>query len=219
MNVKIAVQVALMVALTLLAPRLAQAVVEWTLTTPLPSPRYGHTATLLANGKVLVAGGMGTGFSYLDDCRLFDPSNNTWSPAPHLMHARTSHTATQLVDGSVLVVGGVGPGDDSGGPIYDAERYDPVNNQWTAAGTYSTPRLGHSATLLGNGQVLVVGGETIGPGGMIFYGNCDIYNPTGNSWTAAGSLTTARAYHTATLLPDGDVLVVGGDTGSGLPTR
>jgi N-acetylneuraminic acid mutarotase len=210
MKIKIAVQVGLMAALTLLAPRLAQAVVEWTPTTSFPSARYCHTATLLANGKVLVVGGMGESFNYLDDCRLFDLSTNTWNPAAHLNHARSSHTATRLTDGSVLVVGGVGPS----GPVYEAERYDPVNNQWTAAGTYSTPRWGHSATLLGNGKVLVVGGETFDSSGMTFYGNCDLYNPAGDSWTAAGSLTTARAYHTATLLPDGDVLVVGGDTGS-----
>jgi len=166
----------------------------------LAAARAGHTATLLADGRVLVAGGYGS--ASLNSAELYYPSANTWSPAAALAAARSSHTATLLADGRVLVAGGV----YNGVTLPSAELYDPAANSWSAAGTLAAARDGHTATLLPDGRVLVAGGSS-GTGYLV---SAELYDPANNTWSAAATLAAARAGHTATLLPDGRVLVAGG---------
>jgi hypothetical protein len=171
----------------------------WSPGTNLAQGRRTHTATLLANGKVLVAGRVG--FAYSGN-EIYDPTTGTWAPAGAFSLSREGHTATLLPDGRVVVTGGVGYM-----PAYTyVEIYNPALNQWSAGANMSLARTRHSATLLPNGTVLVVGGSDQ-PG---VYASAEIYNPASNSWSAAASLTTSRASHTATLLANGTVLVVGG---------
>jgi N-acetylneuraminic acid mutarotase len=171
----------------------------------LSTARYFHTTTLLPNGKVLVAGGLGTGNVYLASAELYDPATNTWSAAGSMSTARRAHTATLLPNGKVLVAGGF-----SGSALASAELYDPATNSWTPAGSLSTARYAHTATMLPNGTVLVAGGS--GGSGPLASA-AELYDPSANRWTPAGSLSTARFYHTATLLKNGTVLVVGGYNG------
>lgn len=196
---------------------------------------YNHTATLLPSGKVLVAGGTGSevGNSInvtLSGTELWDPVTNTWSGAGWLRTARQNPTATLLPNGKVLLVGG-GIDDRLNSntsnqyviSTVSAELYDPaastIFSAWTAAGNLTLSRMYHTATLLPNGKVLVVGGLQVKAGGNSSNLNTNIssaelYDPASNTWASAGNLATARYNHSATLLPNGKVLVTGGQNGA-----
>jgi N-acetylneuraminic acid mutarotase/PKD repeat protein len=182
-------------AMTLLCAT-AQAAGTWSPAGDLSNARVLHTASLLPNGKILVAGGW-NGSNVLASAQLYDPGSNTWNAAGSLAVARGWHSATLLPNGKVLVVGG---SSDSAG-LASAELYDPGTDTWSAAGSMGTEHNTHTATLLSNGKVLVAGG-----GGT----SSEVYDPGTNTWSAVGSLTSGRHSHTATLLPNGKVLVVGG---------
>src|SRR6266478_5596840 len=145
----------------------------------LNTARYVHTATLLPNGKVLVAGG-GTGVSELSSAELYDPASGSWSPTGSLTTARNDHTATLLPSGKVLVAGG----DSSSGYLTSAELYDPASGTWSATGSLNTARDNHTATLLPSGKVLVAGGFNSSG----YLSSAELYDPTAGSWSATGSL-------------------------------
>jgi WD40 repeat protein len=126
-----------------------------------------------------------------------------------MLAAGRGHTATLLSNGKVLVVGG-----DSA--AYRAELFDPSTGTWTATGSLDTPRWDHTATLLPDGRVLVAGSP------LSFHvgddaSSAELYDPSSGSWTATGNMGQHRGLHTATLLPDGRVLVVAG-VSNGEPT-
>ncbi len=178
-----------------------------------PPPRYGHTATLLPDGRVLVVGGRNAS-GYLAGAELYDGAAGAWSSTGDLASARYDHTATLLPDGRVLAVGGRQAWDATH-YLTSAELYDPAANggagTWSATGSLTTARAYHTATLLPDGRVLVVGGKGNGDAPLA---SAEVYDPTANTWRATGGLAFARYDHTATLLADGRVLVVGG-TGAG----
>ena len=185
---------------------------QWTLTGALHTARFAHTATLLPSGKVLVAGGADWSLTgSFATAELYDPSTGQWTLTGALHTARFSHTATLLPSGQVLVAGG--STDTAAGDT--AEVYDPVTGQWALTGALNTPRVSHTATLLASGQVLVAGGSTDAFTGD-YLDTAEVYDPATGQWTLTGALHTARASHTATLLPSGQVLVAGGFGGSAL---
>ncbi len=169
----------------------------FTPTGSMATPRSGHTATLLPNGKVLIAGG-GT-----KAAELFDSAAGTFTPTGSLSVERGGHTATLLPNGMVLITGG----STSGAGLATAELYDPSKGSFTATGSMSTARYEHTATLLPNGLVLVAGGWGTTDGRLE---SAELYDPDTGSFTPTGSMGTPRGGHTATLLPDGRVLVAGG---------
>jgi N-acetylneuraminic acid mutarotase len=179
---------------------------EWSPTAPLATPRYDHIATLLGNGKVLVAGGYGNG--YLASAELYDPSTNTWSSAGSMADGRQYFTATLLANGKVLVAGGRGYGTITGS-LASAELYDPATNSWSDVGYMATARDNFTATLLSNGKVLVAGG--------VGKSSAELFDPLTNTWSLAAPMATARSSPTATLLPNGKVLVAGGSGRNGTP--
>src|SRR5436189_278401 len=124
----------------------------WSETGSLNTERYSHTATLLPNGMVLVAGGGGGSDSR--SAELYDPASGTWTTTGSLNTGRAEHTATLLPNGMVLVAGGSG----SSGALASAELYDPASGSWTTTGSLNTARQLHTATLLPNGKVLVAAG-------------------------------------------------------------
>src|SRR5262245_49294854 len=126
--------------------------------------------------------------------------------------ARDSATAILLTSGQVLVVGGE---DSSFQSLADAELYDPANGTWSVTGSLATPRKKHTATLLPNGQVLVSGGLNFSSRGSDFLSSAELYDPATGLWSATGSMAEKRENHSATLLPNGQVLVTGGVNGKG----
>ncbi len=175
--------------------------VNWTIAASMIAARGEHTATLLSNGKILVAGGNGD--TSLSSCELYDPAANTWSTTGSLSTARAQHTATLLLNGKVLIVGGFA---SLSGPLGSTELYDPASGIWSNAASLATARFQHTATLLGDGKVLVTGGA--GNGGIL--NSAEIYDPSANTWTTVASLASAREQHRATLLASGFVVVSGG---------
>ncbi len=178
--------------------------------------RGGHTATLLMNGKVLVAGGAdqdigGTGSA---SAELYDPSTGTFTQTGSMAVARFRHTATLLQNGKVLITGGTSL--DSSNPTSTAEVYDPASGTFTATGGMTTAREEHTATLLADGKVLIVGGEgpVTGSSGLQPTATVEVYDPSTGLFSTTGSMTAARSLHTATLLPSGNVLVAGGGDNS-----
>jgi len=178
---------------------------SWIATGEMIEARWGHTVTLLPDGKVLVAGGYVNSSDPLASAELYDSVSGRWTATGNMNQGRGGHTATLLPDGPVLVVGG-GAEDTllEGGPrSATAELYDPGSGEWTATGSMTEARKGFTATLLPNGRVLVAGGGAN-------YREAELYDPTSEEWTATGSMAEGRFGHTATLLPDGTVLVTGG---------
>jgi Galactose oxidase, central domain/Dockerin type I domain/Kelch motif len=177
---------------------------SWTATGSLHTARNKHTATLLQNGMVLVAGGIGSLGVHLTSAELYDPASGTWTATGSMGTARCEHTATLLPSGKVLVAGGY-----NGPALSSAELYDPASGTWTATGSMRDERGEHTATVLPNGKVLVVGGFDLSSA----WRSGELYDPVTGTWTATGSMGTARDEHTATLLPNGKVLVAGGSNG------
>jgi hypothetical protein len=167
-------------------------------------PRTGHTATLLANGKVLVAGGINSAGFEISGAELYDPASGTWSDTQGMHTARTGHAALRLQSGKVLVVGA-----DQGG---SAEIYDPASGTWSATGSPAAWGFGATATLLPNGKVLVVGGEDNNLQAPPIRA-AELYDPASGTWSAAALPAYGRFQHTATLLQNGKVLVFGGIVG------
>jgi hypothetical protein len=179
---------------------------SWVTNTPMLVARYEHTATLLPNGQVLVAGGYTSPSTILTNAEIYDPNTKMWMATSGLQTGRYQHTATLLNNGQVLVAGGQGAGNS-------AELYDPAGGTWTNTGVMNYSRYQHTATLLADGQVLVVGGYN----GSWYLTNVEIYNPTTGIWIETNGLKVARSAHTATLLPSGKVLVAGGNNYYGGP--
>ena len=167
--------------------------------------RAAHTATLLPNGKVLIAGGFVGDGGGLSSAELFDPTTKTFATAENMTVARAGHTATLLQNGKVLIAGGY-----NGNYLDTAELYDLATGKFMSAGKMVTPRSGQVAALLKNGKVLLAGG--VGTG-WTFLADAELYDPTTNTFTATGGMTTARESQTATLLKDGNVLITGGHKG------
>jgi RHS repeat-associated protein len=170
--------------------------------------RIFNTATLLNNGKVLIVGGTDCNWNNIATAEVYDPVAGTFSPTSSLNTARDSHTATVLNNGKVLIAGGVSSnGDWITGLAANAEIYDPVAGTFSSTGSLNTARDTHTATLLNNGQVLIVGGLDVNGNSLA---SAEIYDPTAGTFALTGSLSYARAVHTASLLNNGMVLIAGG---------
>jgi N-acetylneuraminic acid mutarotase len=179
---------------------------SWSAAPDMSIPRYGHAATAVATGKVLVTGGY-DGVGLTASAEVYDALANSWSAAPDMSNPLWYHTSTLLASGKVLVIGGY-----TGSAVSaSAQVYDPVANSWSAAPDMSSPRWYHTSTLLASGKVLVTGGDI----GGVVTASAEVYDPVANSWSAAPDMSTPRLIHTSTLLPSGKVLVAGGYTGSG----
>jgi hypothetical protein len=173
--------------------------------------RFFHTATLLANGQVLVAGGE-TDDGISDVAELYDPSTGVWNITGRLHARRGEHTATLLPSGKVLVAGGQ---TCCFAPTDTAELYDPATGNWSTTGSLNTARHFQSATLLPNGKLLVTGGSGASNASNTSLNTAELYDPTTATWSLTSSLNTGRYWHTATLLPNSKVLVAGGSNRSG----
>jgi hypothetical protein len=160
--------------------------------------RQGHTATPLADGKILFVGGENESGAVAAS-EIYDPNARTFTVAASLTTARTEHTATTLADGRVLITGGRNQAD-----ILDStEIYDPATNSFTEGARLNQARAGHSATQLADGKILIAGGDTSG--------SAEIFDPQAQTFNAVEEhLAAVRARHSAVLLPSGKVFLTGG---------
>lgn len=180
----------------------------WTEAAPMPVAHELHTATLLADGRVLVSGG--TNGRVLADAEVYDPIANRWQLTEPMHAGRWHHTATLLASGQVLVTGGDTVRDYHAAT---AELYDPGANRWRSVHDMTTGRTEHTATRLPNGEVLIAGGT--GQDGLL--ASTERYDPTADQWVTSESMSAVRFNHAATLLPNGQVLVTGGGNGGQVP--
>ena len=185
-------------------------------------PREGHTATMLRDGRVLVAGGSDNGIHTLDSAEIYDPSSGTFYRTGHLHQPRVAHVAALLGTGKVLIAGG-GRGGMPGGYIsYDtAELYDPASGRFSAIFPHmKSDRVGAAAVKLNDGRVLIVGGKS---GRMMTsrmrnlasltpLNTAEVYDPEAGAFIRTGDMSAPHYLATATILDNGNVLVVGGWT-------
>lgn len=182
--------------------------------------RQGHTATVLDNRQVLIAGGSkNIGFrSELASAEIYDPNSGTFRSVGAMSSPREGHSATLLRDGRVLIAGGSPNGIVT---TSSAEVYDPHTGSFTAIASMNVPREGHAATLLRNGKVLIAGGGRGGmPGGYIAYDTAEIFDPASNRFSMLDAhMVGDRVGPAAALLDDGRVLIAGGKSGKVLSGR
>jgi hypothetical protein len=190
--------------------------------------RIGPVAVRLADGRVLLVGGTtvdpgGTNVD-LSTAEIYDPATGTWTATGSMPSARTAGggngqgrpTATLLADGRVLIAGGLG----SIGPLASAVLFDPRTGSFVATGSMTVGRSNAAATLLADGRVLIIGGDatlTQTPLPAVALASAEIFDPSTGRFSATGSLRTERFEESATLLPDGRVLVAGGSNSFGQP--
>jgi hypothetical protein len=193
----------------------------------LNTKRLAHVAFTLPNGKVVVAGGIDTSVAGTDfdpafmSSEIYDPSTKKFSTGSDMKFPRRNHVATQLKDSRVLITGGIQLRGNGFGASPNTEIYDPANNNYSVGKPMIEGRWLHTATLLTDGRVLIVGGRNNN-----CTSNCPIYSldsaeifdPATGTFTQTGFLNYSRYNHTATLLSDGRVLILGGETTEDLGT-
>ena len=177
----------------------------------LVTARTQHTATLLNNGMVLIAGGQNSSNTATATAEQYNPASQTFTSEGPLGTARYFHTATLLTsapnNGKVLIVGG----QNSGGVLSSAELYDPNAGTFSTTGSMANARMWHTATLLLSGKVLIAGGNS---GGNLPT-TSELFDPAFATFSPAASLITGRFLHTATLLNSGAVLIAAGQNSTG----
>ncbi|MFZ5441617.1 MAG: kelch repeat-containing protein [Myxococcota bacterium] len=169
--------------------------------------RAKASSVLLQDGRVLIIGGSAGRSMPVRTCEIFDPTTGKLEFAAPMNRARYQTTATVLFDGRVLVAGGELR--DISDPTDQVELYDPVANEWTVGAPMNRRRSLHTATLLPTGNVLVTGGYDTNANAPAL-SSMELFDVETGTWREVGALRQARMNHTATLLPGGDVVVVGG---------
>lgn len=175
--------------------------------------RWGHSATVLRDGRVLVAGGYTGGGNVTGDllasAEIYDPARDTWTPTGAMVAARTFHSAALLPDGKVLVAGGRGC-PTRGCEVASAELYDPATGTWAATEPMSVPRSQAASAVLpgrdgdgGAGGRFVVAGGTQSP-------TAEMYDPKTSTWSPIGDMSEPRSNSRLLVLPGGDALIAGG---------
>ncbi len=214
---------------------------KFILAASMSTKRAGHGATLLPDGRVMVAGGAAffpnSSFSnilafantgMLNSSEIYNPTNNKWSAGATIRERLLGAALTTLGTGKVLLSGGIGVDFFFGLPVGLATRtnctlYDPKNNRWAGAASMKSGRAAHdiNVVVMTNGKVLVTGGlagsvsvSNTSLAGIKSLANAEVYNPGSNSWSAIANMAVSRSAHTATLVPNGRVIVAGGTSGS-----
>jgi N-acetylneuraminic acid mutarotase len=175
------------------------------LTGSLSIGRRNHTATLLNDGTVLVAGGYNG--DHLNSPEIYNPKTGIFSSGGAMSNNRRFPSASLLANGMVILAGGFDNGDIPSGTMNSADLYLPTKNQFAPTGAMHTARGRHTATNLNNNEILITGGYN----GITVFQSAEIYNISTAKFSAIGSMNQARWRHTETLLTNGNVLIIGGE--------
>jgi hypothetical protein len=202
------------VCITALALATTLSFASWTSTGGMHFARASHTATVLPNGLVLVAGGTGGSGGALVSSELYNPAAGTWTTTGNLHVGRVSAQSVLLPNGMVLTMGGCINNDCLSSTTRSAEIYNPVNGTWTVTGSMKTARAEFIAVLLPHKQVLVAGGCTSydAIGCVAVTTAAELFNPATGGWTSTGAMRAARMAMTGTVLMNGRALIAGGQT-------
>ncbi len=176
----------------------------WAATGSLANARGLPGVATLASGKVLFVGGISSGSTTAVEA--YDPTTGTWGAAGNLSVARFGHSTTLLSSGKVLAAGGFG---QSGSDLYN-----PATNSWTAGPALTSVRAYHTATPIAGAKVVLAAGYVFQGMGITVLQTSELYNEATNAFTAGPNLVTARYFHAAASLPNGKVLVAGGNNAS-----
>ena len=182
---------------------------EWQQAATMDQPLFGQAAVLLSDGRVLVVGGtLLIDATQTTRAEIYDPAKDTWTPTEDMVVERGRPNAVLLSDGRVLVTGDRSL--DFRAVTGKAETYDPDAGTWSSTEDMSKASIGHTLTLLPDGRVLAAGG--VHPTNIHYgvYSTTEIFDPVTNSWSPGPELSEPRIHHSATLLPDGRVLLIGG---------
>ncbi|HOL62135.1 MAG TPA: fibronectin type III domain-containing protein [Elusimicrobiales bacterium] len=187
---------------------------NWIIVSSMTEARSYHRATLLPNGTILITGGVQGDINSsqaLNTAEIYYPDIKTSIKTGNMLYRRASHTQTLLPDGNVLLTGGISIGNYSN----TAELFITTANTFVPLPSIGTPRAKHTATLLKDGNVLICGGYNGNSSGNVL-NSCIRYNSSTNDFTTTGvpSLNYMRHSHTAHLLEDGRVIILGGNNGS-----
>lgn len=169
--------------------------------------RYVAASAVLADGRVLILGGMGTGEVALASAELYDPAVGRFVRTGSMSQPREDATATALSDGQVLVAGG----SNGTSSLASAELFDPNRGSWRSTGSMKSTRRLHAASRLSNGSVLVTGGESLQGGSRSSLKSAEVYDPGRRAWVPAATMSCPRSAHAQALLGD-KVLAAGGDS-------
>jgi hypothetical protein len=169
----------------------------------------GQTATLLHDGRVLITPGTGYDGAPSVEAEVYEPNTGKFSQTYQMTEIVAAPEATLLADGRVLITGGYDPTVNISTYLRTAELYDPTTNRFTATGLMNAARCGHTATLLKNGRVLIVGGDQLAGA------TAELYDPSTGKFTPTDSTSSWLQAHTATRLADGRVLIAGGASRTG----
>jgi hypothetical protein len=189
----------------------------WSSATDMSTVRQDHAATRLADGRVLISGGVplltDANYAFLDSAEIYDPAFDSWEVVGTMTLKRAGHTSTLLADGRVVLTGGYSQ-QGSIGWQRSIDLFNPKTNSWTAGTPMSGSRSGHTADPLANGKVLVTGGNGSAP-----TNSAVLFDPAANgglgAWSAtANTLATGRYQHKSLVLSSGKVLVVSGKDGT-----
>lgn len=169
--------------------------------------RYVAASAVLADGRVLIVGGMGTGELALASAELYDPAVGRFVRTGSMAQSREDATASTLSDGQVLVAGG----SNGSSSVAGAELFDPNRGSWRATGPMKSTRRLHAASRLPNGWVLVTGGESLQAGSRSSLKSAELYDPGRRAWVPAATMSCPRSAQAQVVLGD-KVLVAGGDS-------
>jgi N-acetylneuraminic acid mutarotase len=185
---------------------------EWQTRGPMNEPAMEHSLVLLDDGRVMVVGGFNESDKMhgTDRAEIFDPGTTDWTLTGSTNVSRMFPVAITLSDGRALVTGSAVSHSPVPNNSPNSETYDHDTGEWTATGPMSVRRFGHTLTLLSDGRVLAAGGEDPMGDDYLLYSSTEIFDPDTNTWSAGPDLSQPRSSHSATLMPDGSVLLAGG---------
>ena len=182
----------------------------WEVTGAIHDARFVHTATMLADGSVLIAGGT-SGRQFFDTTEIYDPSSGRWTRAGRMSTDRYGHTATRLANGEVLVVGGYNGKNTARVDVFTRDAASAEGGRWRRAASLRRARDRHTATLLPSGEVLVAGGFSSGEA----LASVEIYDPVADRWHDGPKMRAPRAYASAAMLGDRQLLMAVGENEMG----